>query len=96
MHESNSLQPLNLVYSHNIVTKTIAYIFINTETKSSVYKNADERGNIAIELLAIRIYFFALPLERCRRFRGNISLRELFPDSLRSIPLCVLLLMLCT
>ena len=36
----NSIQPLKLLYSHNIVKKSIAYIFINTKLNGLVYKNA--------------------------------------------------------
>ena len=50
MVTSNSLQPLHMIYEHNIVTRTIAYIFINTECKGLQNKNAQERGNKAIEL----------------------------------------------
>ena len=31
MVKSNTLQPTKLVFEHNIVTQTIAYIFVNTE-----------------------------------------------------------------
>ena len=48
--KSKTLQPLSMIYSHNIVTRTIAYIFINTESRGLIYKNAKERGNMAIEL----------------------------------------------
>ena len=50
MVTSNTLQPLNLIYSHNLVTRTIAYIFINTGCSDVKYKNADERGRKAVEL----------------------------------------------
>ena len=39
-----------MIFSHNIVTNTIAYIFINTECKGAPYKNAHDRGDKAIEL----------------------------------------------
>ena len=38
-----------MVYSHNIVTRTIAYIFVNTECKGVPYNNSKECGNKAIE-----------------------------------------------
>ena len=34
MVASNTLQPLRLIYSHNIVTRSIATIFVHTECKT--------------------------------------------------------------
>ena len=50
MVTSNTLQPLNLIFAHNIVTRTIAYIFVNTECQGVTYKNAHERSEKAFEL----------------------------------------------
>ena len=50
MVKSNSLQPLSLIYSHNIVTRTIGLIFINDTCKDATYKDAEKRGQKAIEL----------------------------------------------
>ena len=47
---SNQLQPLNMIFSHNIVTKTVAYIFTFDECKGCKVNNFKERGNKAIEL----------------------------------------------
>ena len=44
---SSTLQPLNLVFGHNVITDTIGYIFVNTGSKGLRYKNAVERGNYA-------------------------------------------------
>ena len=41
---SNTLQPLRLIYAHNIVTKSIAIIFIYTTIKTEPYKKALENG----------------------------------------------------
>ena len=40
----NSIQPLKLIYAHNIVKKSVAYIFINTKLNGLAYKNAQEKG----------------------------------------------------
>ena len=40
----NSCQPLKLIYAHNIVKKSVAYIFINTKMNGLTYKNAQEKG----------------------------------------------------
>ena len=47
MSISNTLQPLNLFYGHNVVTDSIAYVFVNTESKGLPYKNAVGRGKDA-------------------------------------------------
>ena len=36
----NSIQPLKLIYAHNIVKKSVAYIFINTKLNGLTYKDA--------------------------------------------------------
>ena len=48
---SNTLCPINLIYQHNYVTKTIATIFVNTECNGIDYTNANESGNTAVKLL---------------------------------------------
>ena len=40
MITKNNIQPLKLIYAHNIVQKSIAYIFINTKLNGLTYKNA--------------------------------------------------------
>ena len=50
MMVSNTLQPLNLLYGHNLVTDSIAYIFVNTESKGLPFKNAVGRGKYAEQL----------------------------------------------
>ena len=47
---SNGLQPLNMIFSHNVVTKTVAYIFTFDECRGCKVKGVKERGNKAIEL----------------------------------------------
>ena len=49
---SNTLQPMNLIFAHNIVTKsrTKAFIFLNTECQEVQYINAQERGEKALDL----------------------------------------------
>lgn len=47
---SNTLQTLNLILSHNIITDTIAYIFINTECKGAKYPNAHDKGSTAFKI----------------------------------------------
>ena len=43
MVTSNSIQPLNLVYHHNLVTWSIAYIFVNTDCNGFNYVLADTK-----------------------------------------------------
>ena len=47
---SNTLQPLNMIHSHNVVTRTIVYIFINDSCREVPVKRAHERGDIAYRL----------------------------------------------
>ena len=41
---SNTIQPVKLFYEHNLVTETIAYIFVNEECKTLTYKDAKSRA----------------------------------------------------
>ena len=41
---SNTLQPMNMILSHNIVTHSMAVIFINTECRGNGYDNAEAKG----------------------------------------------------
>ena len=41
---SPTLQPIRLMYNHNKVTKTVAYVFVNTKCRDVKYKNAKQRG----------------------------------------------------
>ena len=41
---------MSLFYSHNLITQTTAYIFVNTECKGIAYKDAEVRGNAAVSL----------------------------------------------
>ena len=50
MSISNTVQPLKLFREHQVVTKSIAYVFVNTESKDLVYKNAVQRGKEAQKL----------------------------------------------
>ena len=44
MITKNNIQPLKLIYAHNIVQKSIAYIFINTKMNGLIYKDAQKKG----------------------------------------------------
>ena len=44
---SNSIQPLKLFYDHQVVTDSIAFVFVNTESKGLIYKNAEKHGQEA-------------------------------------------------
>ena len=48
--QSPTLQSLKMILSHNIVTKKIAYVFINSECRGIPYKNALIRGKNAYRL----------------------------------------------
>ena len=50
MSISNTVQPLKLFREHQVVTKSIAYVFVNTSSKDLVYKNAEQRGKDAQKL----------------------------------------------
>ena len=41
MSISNTVQPLKLFYEHQVVSDSIAYVFVNTESKGLIYKNAE-------------------------------------------------------
>ena len=45
--KSNTLQPLKLFYQHNIVNRSIAYIFVNTKCNGLPYENALKKGKHA-------------------------------------------------
>ena len=45
------MQPLNLFYDHNVITESIGYVFVNTESKGLPYKNSGTRGECAVRLL---------------------------------------------
>ena len=47
---SNTLQPMNMILSHNIVTHSIAHIFVNTECKGIEYPKATQKGTTAFKL----------------------------------------------
>ena len=40
MSISNTVQPLKLFREHQLVSKSVAYVFVNTRSKDLVYKNA--------------------------------------------------------
>ena len=50
MSISNTVQPLKLFREHQVVDESIAYVFVNTESKGLVYKNAIQRGKEAEKL----------------------------------------------
>ena len=47
---SNTLCPLKLFFSHNLVTKTIAYIFCNTNCNGVEYNDAEVAREYASDL----------------------------------------------
>ena len=51
MVKSNTLQPTKLIFEDNIVTDTIAYIFVNSKCQSLEYKHSTEREEDAFDLL---------------------------------------------
>ena len=51
MSVSNPIQPLNLFYGHNIVSDSIGFIFVNTESNGLPYTNAAIKGTHAKTLL---------------------------------------------
>ena len=48
--QSNTLQPLILFYTNNIVSETVCAIFVHTKVKNLNYIEAEERGNWQMEL----------------------------------------------
>ena len=44
---SNTVQPLKLFREHQVVSDSIAYVFVYTGSKDLVYKNSKQRGNEA-------------------------------------------------
>ena len=57
MVTSNTIQPVRLCYKHNIVTHSIAMVFVNTHCKGIQYKNAVERGEQACKLFKEELEF---------------------------------------
>ena len=47
---SNTLQPLKLVYCHNVSTRTLAVIFLHTHVKDQEYTGDEERAKLHEEL----------------------------------------------
>ena len=47
---NSKIQPVNLHYQHNLITDSIAFIFVNTECNGLPYRNAEERGEHARSL----------------------------------------------
>ena len=48
--KSNTLQPMNMIFSDNIITDSIAYIFVNTECKGHPYDKPIEKGAVSLKL----------------------------------------------
>ena len=48
--QSNTVQPTKLFYQKNIISSSIAMIFLNTESMGVKYKNAMSRGSMALRL----------------------------------------------
>ena len=51
MVTSNTIQPIRLCFHYNIVTHSIAIIFVNTNCKGLKYKNAEKKGQLTENLL---------------------------------------------
>ena len=47
---SNTVQPLKLFREHQVVSDSIAYVFVYTKSKDLVYKNSKQRGDEAFLL----------------------------------------------
>ena len=45
MISSNTLQQMRLIYKLNVITRTLARIFVHTECKGIEYRRAAEIGN---------------------------------------------------
>jgi hypothetical protein len=54
---SNTIMPLKLFYSHNIVTKTYAAIFVNTHTRELEWDKAVEKGEACRHLFERTLEF---------------------------------------
>ena len=50
MIASNTLQPFMMFYQHNIVTYSIAYIFLHTRVSQKLYEGAEARAEIQQKL----------------------------------------------
>ena len=55
--KSNTIQPLKLIYSHNIIRKGIASIFVNTRCDKCIYPDAVEKGNLAARIFTDALNF---------------------------------------
>ena len=55
--KSNTLQPMNLIFDHNSVTRSVAFIFVNSECNGLEYKNHNECGETAYNLLKHTLEF---------------------------------------
>ena len=55
--KSNTIIPLQIFYSNNIVQESIAYIFVNTECNGLVYEGALEKGNVASKIFNEILHF---------------------------------------
>ena len=54
---SNSIQPVNLFYAHNLVTDKIAYVFVNTSCMTRPYTDAEQKGKHAEALFRETLEF---------------------------------------
>ena len=41
---------MNMILDHNVITHSVAYIFVNTECKGNPYSRAEEKGADAIKI----------------------------------------------
>ena len=44
---SNTIQPMKIFYDHNIATKKLGLILVNTNAKGLIWKNAEQNGKDA-------------------------------------------------
>ena len=54
---SNTIMPLKLYYTHNIVTHTYAVIFVNTHTSNLPWEKAIEKGEACKKLFEETLQF---------------------------------------
>ena len=83
MVTSNTIQPSKLSYKHNIVTESIAYIFVNSgitvsaDDEPCVWTDFAERGEMARELYQDILQFETKVITNCSKVQIMGYLQEL-------------------
>ena len=62
---------MNMIFQSNIITHSVAYIFINTESKGNHYENHEEKATAAIKIFTEVLKF----KEVC--FYTNLSKKDI-------------------